>query len=88
MKHNAEYVGDQWFPETKSMVKYSKYMVTVYEVHRNTVEIEAYSPDHARERVDNKLVRGEIDMENTLQYDHTLPYDKWMVQDDKGNILS
>ncbi len=87
MKHRADYVSADWFPETKPIPTYSKYVVTVYEVFRMTIEVDGYSPDHARERVSNRMARGEYHTVMPV-YDYTLPYEKWMVQDEKGNILS
>jgi hypothetical protein len=69
------------------MPKYSNYVVTVYEVHSVVVHVEAESPQHAKERVDNIIARGDIDDTNIL-YEYTMPSMSWLVTDEKGNILS
>ena len=50
-----------------------KFKVTVYEVHSFEVEVEANSPEEAKEKANDLLV----DIAPDVEYDHTLDLDKW-----------
>lgn len=64
-----------------------KYKVRVREVYAFDVEVDADSPNHARQLVyemdrDNSYP----DKEPTPEYEYTLDTDKWRVQDENGVI--
>lgn len=61
-----------------------KYCVEVREVWKAEIEVEANSPDEAREIVEEIIVN---DDEIDFRYDYTLDKEDWPVFDDAGKFI-
>jgi hypothetical protein len=58
-----------------------KYLVSVREVHIQMVEVEAESPEDAKEKVAEGEGRY---LDNALEYSHSLEPDTWTVDSDEA----
>ena len=61
-----------------------KFTVEVKEVWSRSFEVEADTPDEAREKA-NEIVESTVEGEN-FEYSHTLDPDDWTVRDEQGNF--
>jgi hypothetical protein len=56
-----------------------KYIIKVPEVHYNIYEVEANSPELAKEITENQIAEGVGSFD--LEYSHTLEQEKWVVEE-------
>jgi hypothetical protein len=61
------------------------YTVHVYEVHVIPVEVEAASPEEARQKANDAISDG-LDYSD-MQYDHTVDKQYWPVIDENGRFI-
>ena len=61
-----------------------KYIVNIVEVHYLPVEVEANSPEEARELVNDMLFEEDEKINfDGLEYSHTMQMDSWPVENEK-----